>query len=130
MHTAGNPSCAGTPGQAAALTGPETLMTRPDPNSARTHDRARLDREFDRLQAASPRFGGLLARLRSPGVRLIRIPVAVLLILLGFAGFLPVLGFWMIPLGLLLLAIDIPALQGPVGRAVLRLRHWWTRRRR
>ncbi|MGA0540324.1 hypothetical protein [Neotabrizicola sp. VNH66] len=96
------------------------------------HDpaRARLDREFDRLQAASPRFGGFLARLRSPAARLIRIPVAVLLILFGFLGFLPVLGFWMVPLGLLLLAIDIPALQGPVGRTVLRLRLWWQRRRR
>lgn len=95
------------------------------------HDpaRARLDREFDRLQAASPRLGGFLAWLRRPAARLIRIPVAVLLILCGFVGFLPVLGFWMIPLGLLLLAIDIPALQAPVGRAILRVRLWWTRRR-
>lgn len=34
------------------------------------------------------------------------------LLLLGFLGFLPILGFWMIPLGLALLATDIP----PLGR--------------
>ncbi len=101
-------------------------MIHPDHTPAR----ARLERELERLQAASPRFGGLLARLRSPRARLVRIPVAVLLILCGFLGFLPVLGFWMVPLGLLLLALDIPALQGPVGRTALRLRLWWQRRRR
>lgn len=32
--------------------------------------------------------------------------IAIILIILGFFGFLPVIGFWMIPLGLMLLAID------------------------
>lgn len=32
--------------------------------------------------------------------------IAIILIVLGFFGFLPVIGFWMIPLGLMLLAID------------------------
>jgi len=31
-----------------------------------------------------------------------------MLMLLGALGFLPILGFWMIPLGLALLATDIP----------------------
>jgi len=43
--------------------------------------------------------------------------LGVCLIFLGILGFLPVLGFWMIPLGLALLATDIP----PLGR--------WLRRR-
>ena len=34
--------------------------------------------------------------------------LGLLLMLLGTLGFLPVLGFWMIPLGLALLATDIP----------------------
>ena len=38
----------------------------------------------------------------------IRQIIAILLIILGFFGFLPIIGFWMIPLGLMLLAIDFP----------------------
>ena len=38
----------------------------------------------------------------------IRIFLGILLIFLGFLGFLPVLGFWMIPLGLMVLSIDFP----------------------
>ena len=34
--------------------------------------------------------------------------IGVVLVLCGFVGFLPVLGFWMIPLGLLVLSIDLP----------------------
>jgi hypothetical protein len=34
--------------------------------------------------------------------------IGVLLILFGFLGFLPVLGFWMVPLGLVVLSYDIP----------------------
>jgi hypothetical protein len=34
--------------------------------------------------------------------------IGVLLILFGFLGFLPVLGFWMFPLGLVVLSYDIP----------------------
>lgn len=38
--------------------------------------------------------------------RIIRITIGVLLILGGLLGFFPVLGFWMIPLGLIVLAVD------------------------
>lgn len=38
----------------------------------------------------------------------IRIVAGVLLVIGGMFGFLPVLGFWMIPLGLMLLAVDFP----------------------
>lgn len=37
-----------------------------------------------------------------------RMAIGVLLILFGFLGFLPVLGFWMVPLGLVVLSYDIP----------------------
>jgi len=40
----------------------------------------------------------------APGLRL---PVGLLLICFGFLGFLPVLGFWMVPLGLAIAAMDI-----------------------
>ena len=47
--------------------------------------------------------------LRHPKARYIRIPVAVLSIVGGVFSFLPVLGLWMLPLGLLLLAHDVPS---------------------
>ncbi len=37
-----------------------------------------------------------------------RIAIGIVLIIGGFLGFLPVLGFWMIPLGVAVLAYDIP----------------------
>ncbi len=40
------------------------------------------------------------------------------LIIGGVLGFLPVLGFWMIPLGLLILSVDLPS--------VRRKRRQWT----
>ena len=36
-----------------------------------------------------------------------RLPLGVVLILFGFLGFLPILGFWMIPLGIAVAAMDI-----------------------
>lgn len=82
---------------------------------------ARLNRQFDRLQKRIPEVGArLLERLRRPGARLIRIPLGILLVLGGIFSFLPVLGIWMLPLGLLLLALDLVILQGPVNTAVVR----------
>ena len=43
-----------------------------------------------------------------PRSRLVRVPVGAGLIALGTLGFLPVLGFWMVPLGLFVLAYDFP----------------------
>jgi hypothetical protein len=36
------------------------------------------------------------------------------LIVGGIVGFLPILGFWMVPLGLILLAKDVPFLRTPL----------------
>jgi len=47
----------------------------------------------------------------------VRIATGALLVLGGFVGFLPVLGFWMIPAGLAVLAIDGPFLRPYVARA-------------
>jgi hypothetical protein len=64
-------------------------------------------------------------------MHLVRVPLAVLLILGGIFSFLPVLGLWMLPLGLLVLAIDVPVLKRPVGNAIVRLqRRLSTTRRR
>lgn len=44
----------------------------------------------------------------------------------GVLGFLPVVGFWMLPLGLAVLSVDSPRLR----RRRRRLAIWWERRRR
>ena len=76
-----------------------------------------LHREFERFEAQVPAWAARLLRfLRRPRQRLVRIPLAILLILCGFLGFLPVLGFWMIPLGLALLALDVVLLRRPLMR--------------
>jgi hypothetical protein len=94
------------------------------------HDR-RLHRFFDRFERRLPRPAARwLAGLRAPGAMWIRLPLGLLLVVGGVLGFLPVLGFWMLPLGLLLLALDIPPLKRPVaGSMVMGQRRWRTWRR-
>ncbi|HET6631957.1 MAG TPA: hypothetical protein VFG73_04535 [Rhodanobacteraceae bacterium] len=97
-----------------------------------------LDRDLDRWQGKLPRWAGRAMRwLRRPSSRWVRIPAGVLLIIGGIFGFLPILGLWMLPLGLLLLAQDLPFLQRPMRIALIatkrrwhRLRLWLLRRRR
>jgi hypothetical protein len=48
-----------------------------------------------------------------PGVRAV---AGVLAMVCGVVGFLPIVGFWMFPLGVVLIALDIP----PLRRRVLR----------
>ncbi len=59
-----------------------------------------------------------------PRSRLLRIVIGVLLIVGGFFAILPVFGFWMVPLGLLVLSIDIPR----VRRWRRRFAVWFSRR--
>jgi membrane-bound ClpP family serine protease len=93
--------------------------------------RARLQRQFDRIERRIPNFASrMLSWLRRPEARLIRIPLGLLLILGGIFSFLPVLGIWMLPLGLLLLALDFVFLQGPINSAVVRGTRKWTLWRR
>ena len=87
-------------------------------------DEQQLHRHIDTLQQHLPdRFAGWLDRLRRPSARWIRVPAGILLICGGFLGFLPVLGFWMLPFGLLLLAIDIPLLQRPAAWLFGKIQH-------
>ena len=84
-----------------------------------------LDRHFawfeTKLPAGPARFVGWL---RKPSSRYVRIPIAILLILGGIFSILPVLGLWMLPLGLLVLAVDIPPLRRPVGDVIVRLQRF------
>jgi hypothetical protein len=92
-------------------------------------NRSDLDHQFARLETllpnGMPRF---VHWLRAPSSRWVRIPAAILLIAGGFVGFLPILGFWMIPLGLVLIAQDIPFLKGPIARMLAWGMDRWERR--
>ena len=91
---------------------------------------ARLNRLYDRLGRQYPAIAGLLRWAQRPSSRLLRIPLGIVLVLGGIFSFLPILGVWMLPLGLMLLAIDFPPLQGPVVRVMLSLERWLVQRRR
>ncbi|MEZ5798948.1 MAG: hypothetical protein R3D63_16620 [Paracoccaceae bacterium] len=106
-------------------------MRRPeDARGRRRLDRARLMRQIDLLRSKAPWLSGVLRVLEGRRALALRLPVALMLILGGVFSFLPVLGIWMLPLGLLLLAVDLPMLRRPVAAAIIRVRRWWELRRR
>jgi len=96
-------------------------------------NKRRLNRHLDRWQDRIPDWAARgMAWLRKPSSRWVRIPIGLLLIAAGFVGIvLPVLGFWMVIPGLLLLAIDVPFLRLPMRVAIVRTRYAmrWIRRR-
>jgi len=61
-----------------------------------------------------------------PRSRIVRTGLGILLICGGLLGFLPVLGFWMIPLGMIVLAEDFPAVRRWNRRIGVALKRWWT----
>ncbi|RWN39166.1 hypothetical protein [Mesorhizobium sp.] len=68
-------------------------------------------------------FGRQFTMPRSRGLR---IAIGVVLIFGGILGFLPILGFWMIPIGLLVLSYEFALVRRHRRRLVV----WWERRRR
>jgi hypothetical protein len=96
-----------------------------------TNHQMELDRHFAWFESKlPPRPARFVAWLRRPSSRWVRIPLAALLIIGGIFSFLPVLGLWMLPLGLLLLAQDVPFLQGPLVRLLDWIERKWTERQR
>ncbi len=59
----------------------------------------------------------------------VRILTGTLLVLAGLVGFLPILGFWMVPVGLAVLAIDIPLARKLVHRMIAAFNRWRRGRR-
>ena len=80
---------------------------------AKGHDDWRLERLINRLPN---RARSTVRFLRVPGSRWLRIPIGILLTFGGVLGFLPILGFWMLPIGLALLADDLPLLRSGRSR--------------
>src|SRR6478736_1980124 len=80
-------------------------------------DKPDLDEELDRLQARLPhRVSRFMKKARSPEVAPYRIPAGIALTAGGLFGFLPILGFWMVPLGLAVLAQEVPVMRPPLAR--------------
>ena len=63
--------------------------------------------------------------LREPKHLLVRVIAAALFILGGVFSILPVLGVWMLPLGLGLLAEDVPGMKPPLEKASVWLIEKW-----
>ncbi|MEH2566520.1 hypothetical protein [Bradyrhizobium sp. AZCC 2289] len=97
----------------------------------REDHQAELDRHFGWFEGRlPPRPARLVGWLRKPSSRYARIPLAILLIVGGVFSFLPVLGLWMLPLGLLLFAQDVPVLQQPMARLLGWVERKWIARQR
>ncbi|WP_142847309.1 hypothetical protein [Telmatospirillum sp. J64-1] len=85
-----------------------------------------LDEGYDKLEQDLPdRVTRILRWLRNPKSRWVRLPVGILLIIASFFWFLPILGMELLPIGLLLIAQDVPFLRKPVGKALIWLEKKW-----
>jgi hypothetical protein len=94
--------------------------------SSGTIDYADPERRLRRLLRRLPnRMQAITRWLRKPASRWARLPAGVLLIIGGCLAILPVFGLWMAPLGLMLLADDIP----PLRRFRDRVLDWLEQRR-
>lgn len=84
---------------------------------ARSAGKQELRAAFKRLERDLPhRLASGLRWLRHPASRWVRLPSGVALAVGGVFSFLPVLGVWMLPLGLMLVASDVPFLRRPMAR--------------
>ena len=67
--------------------------------------------------------------LRHPPRRWLRLGAAMLLVIGGIFSILPVLGLWMLPLGLALMSDDVPWLKTPLEHSARWIeRAWWKAR--
>ncbi|MCY4333505.1 MAG: hypothetical protein OXC60_02385 [Litoreibacter sp.] len=112
-------------------------MSEPDMSPTelrRARIRARFERQFRAIEAQLPWLKRPLTAIRARGWWIVRLPIALVLIVGGVLSFLPVLGLWMLPVGLLLLAVDLPLLRGPLSAAMIRGRRriavWQHKRQR
>ena len=96
-----------------------------------------LDEAFDGLEEQTPDSVTRFIRwVRDPKSRWVRIPLGLLCIVASFFWFLPVVGIEFLPIGLLLIAQDVPFLRKPVALLLLwleakwvQLKRWYRRRK-
>jgi len=78
--------------------------------------KADLDRELDRLESRLQKWARRCVQSLRAARFWLRLPAALALIAGGCLGFLPFLSVLMLPLGLAILALDLPLLRGPLAR--------------
>jgi hypothetical protein len=82
-------------------------------------DKPDFHQEMDRLQGHMPDWAGRnLGRLREPKAVWVRVPAGIALAGGGVLSVLPGLGVWMLPIGLALLAHDVPVMRRPLARVL------------
>ena len=90
----------------------------------RADDQAHREWQLERLiQRLPKRLQSAVRRLRRPSARWVRLPAGLLLILGSLFSILPILGLWMLPLGLMLLAEDFKPLRRLTDRALIWIEH-------
>ena len=87
-----------------------------------------LDRQLDSLQQRLPAWACRVLHWMRKSSFWVRLPLALLLMACGVFGFLPILGFWMLPLGLILIAQDIAPLRPPIARLIAWAEQKWSGR--
>jgi len=93
-------------------------------HGVQSHATSARDQRVERLIVRLPwRFRSTIRWLRQPSSFWIRMPAGVLLICGGLLSFLPVFALWMLPLGLVLLADDVPPLRSARSRILDWIEH-------
>jgi purine-cytosine permease-like protein len=64
-------------------------------------------------------------RIPMPRSIWLRVPLGVVFVIAGIFGFLPVLGYWMVPVGLLILSIDFPGVRRFRRNMTVKLGGWF-----
>jgi membrane-bound ClpP family serine protease len=98
-----------------------------DTRAARDAAEAKLEKAYEELEQHAPdRVARAIRWVRNPKARWIRFFLGVVLIVLGLLGpILPIVGIELIPVGLLLIAQDVPPLREPVAQMTLWLERKW-----
>ena len=79
------------------------------------------------LSATDGNMEAAIDWLREPSRLWLRVGAAILFILGGIFAILPVLGLWMLPVGLALLAQDVPGLKVPLERSARWIEATWAK---
>ena len=95
-----------------------------------------MDQAYEGLEREAPdRIKPFIRWLHGPRSRKFRLPIGILLIACGLVGFLPIVGYEFIPVGLLVISQDIPFMRRPMGKFVSWLldkwkaiKKWWKRK--
>lgn len=84
-----------------------------------------LEERLDRLEQRMPRAIAAAVRFTRHPSPYVRVPLGVGLVAGGVFSFLPVLGIWMLPLGMVVLARDVPPLRRPTNSLLAWIERKW-----